>query len=103
MWFDNDLFDGIEDEEEDRVIIGRKMKQIGLQKQADAHLKRERKAAKGEEEYEGMDADDDRLNGSDDDEDSFRPRKKVKLPPGLLGDNALAVAQDDDISIDDEV
>jgi hypothetical protein len=27
----------------------------------------------------------------------------VKLPPGLLGDNALAVAQDDDISIDDEV
>lgn len=85
MWFDNDLFDGIENEDEDRHVLTRKMKQVtaGL-------AKRERK-----EKADEMDED---MVASDDSADD-RPRKRVKVP---LGDQSLAVV-DDDLSMDEEV
>lgn len=85
MWFDNDIFEGLEDEDEERLAISRKMNQINAAK---ASLSMTTKRTREETSYD-----------TDEHSEDFGPVNKKSKP---LVDQALAVAQGD-IDADPEV
>lgn len=85
MWFDNEIFEGLDDEDEERLAISRKMNQIN---QAKASLPMTTKRTREEKSYD-----------TDEYSEDFGPIHKKSRP---LVDQSMAVAQAE-IEVDPEV
>lgn len=84
MWFDNDIFDGLDDEEEERDAIAKKMKMIMKQTET-------AKRARNAKEFN-----DDEYDNSDDDEDDEQPRKRAKPSFASLNEESFFAEDGED-------
>lgn len=93
MWFDNDIFEGIDDEDEERDVISKKMKQI---------LKKNETAKRAREEAIKNEFNDDEYDNSDDDDVDIQPRKRAKPTYATLTEESFFGAEDGEENLEAE-